>query len=268
MTAYELICDVNCEMIKGKSFSDEEKCDISAQLLAVVDDENTVKRFHRGVKAQSGSKHMYPLFYIPPYNNSKKLRLVTGELPKTHILSANHYELEALRILTLFDGDNPIIKRMIEKTLGRLKTTCYAHFCPTGECVGAGISVLRFLAVLSPHDSEWINRILTPMIALYLSDKGSRSNNVPVYYLFSAITDIADEQCRKLVESKTDWIIHSLGKGSVIGSSVGDAYNVIRLCILRNALSLLPEYEYMKLRPVYISEKNNRCYCDVAKFLC
>ena len=54
-----------------------------------------------------------------------------------------------------------------------------------------------------------------------------------------------------------------LTRGSVVGPAMQDTYNVIILYVLKNALAMLPEYGYIKNKEVYISEKDNRCYCDV-----
>ena len=266
MSIYELICDTNWKMIKGENFSDLAKQEITKNLLSAVSSKETVRRFHRGVKAPEDGRTLYPLFYIPPYNEGKKLRLITGQLPKTHILAANHYELEILRILVLWGKDNPKVQFMLDETLKRLNTTCFAHFCATGECVGAGVTVLRLLSAFSPQNDKWINEILTPMIAQYNSGhKGmaATNNNVPVFYLYSALPDLANEACYKLIEERKDWIIHMLTRGGLTGPAVQDTYNVTRLYVLRNVLAMLPQYEYMKNREVYISDKDNRCYCDV-----
>ena len=72
---------------------------------------------------------LYPLFFILPYNNGRKLRLITGTLPKTQILSANHYELEILCLLALWDRRNPRVKHMLD--VKRLDKCCFTHLCST-----------------------------------------------------------------------------------------------------------------------------------------
>lgn len=266
MSIHELLRDTNSKMLKGENFSDLEKQEITQVLLSGVSSQDTVNRFHKGVRAPDDGRIIYPLFYIPPYNDGKKLRLITGQLPKTQILSANHYELEILRILALWDRDNPTVRSMLDETSKRLDTTCFSHFCATGECVGAGVAVLRFLSALNPQDVKWINEILMPMIAQYNNGhKGmaATNNNVPVFYLYSVLPDIANESCYELIKERKEWIIHMLTRGGITGPAIQDTYNVTILYILKNALSMLPEYEYMKNRIVYISEKDNRCYCDV-----
>jgi len=125
---------------------------------------------------------MYPQYYIPPYNGGKKLQTVIPMSPKTHILSANAYELEILRLLALFAPDNPEVKEMVAKTLERLKNTCFGYqSCHVGECFHAGLIVLRFLAAAAPRETEWIKK----QIDVYEShaDDAKRHSGVNKYYL-------------------------------------------------------------------------------------
>ena len=266
---YELVRNTNLDMMKNKAFSDSEKKEIIKNLLAAVSKDDTVGRFHKGVKApeylssvgQSNDKRkMYPLFYITPYNDGKKLRLITGELSKTHILAANHYELEILRILALFDKDDPTVKNMIHETVKRLDTTCYAHWCPAGECVGAGISVLRFLSAISPVKEEWINKILIPVFKLYNGGSGGTyyaKVNLPVYYMYAAVSEISNELCLEFVESKKEWLMKMIGLNDITQTNITppaktvrpntpDEYNLERWYVLKNALGILPEFNYLK----------------------
>ncbi|MDR0287698.1 MAG: hypothetical protein LBI03_08375 [Clostridiales bacterium] len=80
----------------------------------------------------------------------------------------------------------------------------------------------------------------------------------------TVMPDIADEQCYKLVNERKNWIIHMLTRGNIIGPAIQDTYNVTILYVLKNAISMLPEYKYMKNKEVYIAD-NNRCYCDVGE---
>jgi len=265
MTIPELLSDTNLRMWKGETFSDDEKSAVRRTLLAAASGQDTAARFHTGVRASGDGRMMYPRFFIPPYNGGKKIRMITGQLPKTQILSANHYELEILRILARWDGDNPQVQFMVNETLKRLDATCFAHFCATGECVGAGVCVLRFLTALSPRDGKWIDELLLPLVQLYRNGpKGmaAASNHLPVFYLYAVLPDIAGETAIQLVEDKKEWIIHMLTRGCLTGPAIQDTYGVAILYILRNALAMLPEYSYMKDREVTVSGKDNRCYCD------
>jgi len=266
MSIFEILKETNRKLFTGETFKDLEKKEICDTLLSAKSDTYTVNKFHKGVRAPDDGRMLYPQFFIPPYNDGKKLRLVTGQLPKTQLLSSNHYELEILRILALWDNSNPVVNRMLDETLKRLDTTCFAHFCSTGECVGAGIAVLRLLSVLSPKDGKWIDKILNPLIKQYdggHNGMAATNNNVPVFYLYAVLPDIENDACLTLIEQRKNWIIHMLTRGSITGPAIQDTYNVTLLYILKNALTMLPEYAFMKSRKVYISDKDNRCYCDV-----
>lgn len=270
LTTSELLYNTNWELIKGKVFSEPEKHEITKNLLSDVSDEDTVKRFHKSVKApdltslgKAGEKHKtYPLFYIAPDNNGKKFRLITGELPKTHLLASNHYELEILRILAIFDQNNPKVKRMIDKTIERLEMTCFAHGCTDIECVSAGVSVLRFLSAVQPRNEEWINEILIPILKLYNAGRGGTyyiKVGVPYYYLMSAIPEIANEVCLEFARGMKDGLIKSTGADEatkscspmpVVGKvnyDTPDEYAVERWCVCRNILTIFPEYKYLNL---------------------
>jgi hypothetical protein len=271
VNTYEhLLGKINLEIMRGKNFSDLEKQEIVNRLLGVASGNDTVSRFHKSVKApeylyyigkSDDKRKMYPMFFIPPYNEGKKLRLITGELPKTHLLASNHYELEILRILILFDKNNPTVKNMVKKTIERLDTTCFAHWCPTGECVGAGISVLRFLSALRPRNDEWINKILVPLLELEKGGKGGTyyiKVNIPFYYMLTAVSEIANDLCREFISSRINLVPKSTGLTDITISNLFiptkrrvrpntlDEYDIERFHTWKNALSILPEFEYLK----------------------
>jgi hypothetical protein len=84
-------------------------------------------------------------------------------MPKTHLLSANHYELEILRLLALWGADNDQVAQMVYQSLKRLDATCFGHFCSEGECIGASIATLRLLSAVRPVNNTWIEEILKPL---------------------------------------------------------------------------------------------------------
>ena len=45
--------------------------------------------------------------------------------------------------------------------------------------------------------------------------------------------------------------------------SEGDTYNLMRKYILRNALGTLPEYKDITKHVIYVSSKDERCYCNI-----
>jgi hypothetical protein len=192
-TAYEVLYNTNAVLLSGRSIPETEKRDIAMYLLSLANTPEEVNSFRKGVGAKGGNRNMYPSFYVPPYNNGNKYRLITGELPKTHILSANHYELEILRLLAMWGEGALAIKSMIDSTLGRLSVTCFGRFCGTGECVGAGVTALRFYsAVLPPEDSR-IKMLLHPLSDLYGQSGGRASTyqNLPVKYCRLALAGVS-----------------------------------------------------------------------------
>lgn len=164
MTLYESMLWIDNQLIIGKIFSAAEKTKIIKHFIDGISDENTVKRFHIGVKAplaENGDlRQMYPLFYIPPYNDGKKYKTVISVTPQTHILSANAYELEILRIIAIVEPKNEQVYKMIRRTLERLRTTCFATDCYLGECFESSLIALRFIGAVSPDDTMWIKSLI------------------------------------------------------------------------------------------------------------
>ena len=66
-----------------------------------------------------------------------------------------------------------------------------------GECVVAGISVLRFLAAVQPMDESRIDQLLEPLGELFLSigaGQAAMQKGIPLTYLLMAFTDINNEK--------------------------------------------------------------------------
>jgi hypothetical protein len=157
MTAYDLMLELNQ---LREPLSPERKAEAVSVLLAARSSPEQARRFHNGVRYPGNTGGMYPQFFIPPYNGGRKLRTVTGQLPKTHILSSNMYELEILRLLHLYAPDNAEVAAMVAATLTRLKKTCFAgHGCAVGECFDTSVIALRFLLTAAPHETEWIQAL-------------------------------------------------------------------------------------------------------------
>ena len=165
MTAYELMIKTNHHLLQGGTLTNAQKAGIARQLLAARSDERTKQSFYKGVRYPgnvdtNGRGGMYPAYFIPPYNGGKKLQTVIPMSPKTHILSANAYELEILRLLFLFAPDDPTVKDMVSGTLERLQATCFGNGCAAGECFHSALPVLRFLAAAAPGETAWINTLI------------------------------------------------------------------------------------------------------------
>ena len=162
LTAYEVMININLRLINGEIITSEEKESVVKLLLSAKITTEQALRFYIGVRYPNNNingNQMYPIFYIPPYNKGKKFQTVIPMSPKTHILSANSYELEIIRLLYLFAPENEEIKSMVNETLKRLKTTCFGYKeCFTGECFHTALIVLRFLIAVRPIELDWINK--------------------------------------------------------------------------------------------------------------
>ena len=159
MENYNILMETNRKEIFGTVFTEQEKKKVVERLLIGIACKEDIKKYKLRMRVNPYTDKIYPNYYIPPYNENKKLPMINGKLPKTHILYANHCELEILRILFLFASENEQVKDMIDKTLTRLKNTCYGNKCPKGECVATGKVVLRFLQTVCPEEKDWIEKL-------------------------------------------------------------------------------------------------------------
>jgi len=255
MTAYELMIKTNYNLIKDGELTEIQKTDIVRQLLAAKSDERTKQSFH---KSMDGA--MYPLYFIPPYNNNKKFQTIIPMSPKTHILSANAYELEILRLLVLFAPDNPDVKDMVKNTLARLKSTCFGNGCAAGECFESVVIVLRFLAAVAPDDTTWIKKLID-FYYKHIGDK-RRHGNV-LWYYWLCLSELPFEIAEPEIQKYKDKIFHQLNRSSVMNSGNDKINHPVMICAIRNALARLPEYTYIKERQPYINEKDGRLYFDM-----
>ncbi len=272
MEKYKILMETNRKMIFAEEISDIDKTQIVSTFLNGICSKGDIIRYKRRMRVDTETDSIYPYYYIPPYNGNKKLRLVQGYLPKTNILYANHYELEIIRLLSMFAPENRTVDEMADNTLHRLKNTCFGNSCIQGECLATGISVLRFLSVTRPYDLEWIDKLLTPLGDAFLSfGKGQASvhKGIPLWYLLMAFTDINNEKTRCLIAQRKEWLLGLLRKGWITGKlsngkiSEGDSYNLMGKYIIRNAIGTLPGYEDISEHKIYINKKDERCYCDI-----
>ncbi|MCL2547441.1 MAG: hypothetical protein FWE06_09735 [Oscillospiraceae bacterium] len=181
MTAYELMTKTNHHLLNGGALTDVQKANIVRQLLAARNTPETTQRFYRGMRNPGNTDGMYPLFYIPPYNDGKKYQTVIAMSPKTHILSANSYELEILRLLHIFAPHDADVCYMVGETLKRLKITCFGYkHCAVGECFETSIVVLRFLVAVAPTDTNWLKKQVSVFDKHYADKR--RHGGVLKYY--------------------------------------------------------------------------------------
>lgn len=272
MKEYEILMEINRKQVFTEEISIQEMEEAVSVFLDGICSEEDIWKYKKRMKVNSETDNLYPNYYIPPHNNNRKHRLIQGYLPKTNLLYANHYELEIIRLLYLFAPDNDKVMEMVNNTLKRLRDTCFSNSCVQGECVVAGISVLRLLAVLQPYDKEWINRILNPLGALFLSFSNGQAavqKEIPVSYLLMAFTDINNDTTRDLISQKKEWLLDLLRRGWITGKlsngkiSEIDTFSPMFKYTIRNALGILPEYKDISKHEIYISGKDGRCYCNI-----
>lgn len=269
---YKILMELNRKIILGEKISDVEKREAVSVFLNGICDKEDILKYKKRMRVNVETDNIYPNYYIPPYDGSKKFRLIQGYLPKTNILYANHYELEIIRLLYIFVPENETVNEMVKNTLQRLKRACFENSCTQGECLITGISALRFLAVTCPDDTERIDRLLNPLGDVFLSfGKGQAAiqQGVPVSYLLMAFADINTEKTRALIKQKQEWLLDLLRRGWITGKlsngkiSEGDTYNLMGKYIIRNAIGILPEFEDVSKYEIYVSNKDERCYCNI-----
>jgi len=272
MTAYELLIITNHHLIKGGELTEPQKAGIVRQLHTAQSDERTKQGFYAGVKffsnTDSNGRRMYPVYYIPPYNEGKKLQTVIPLSPKTHILSANAYELEIIRLLNLFAPDDTRVRDMVNGTLERLKTTCYGyHDCAVGECFHTALIVLRFLAAAEPGDTAWISKLLT-FFRLHMEEKlalrGKGVHGNVLWYYWLCLSELPFELAAPEIARYKDQIISQLNRGSVMNNESDKINHPVMICAIRNALARLPEYARIKDTQPYISVKDGRLRFDMS----
>lgn len=272
MEKYKLLCELNQKEQLGREITEEAKNAAVSVFLNGRNASEEIVAYKKRMRVNPKEDCMYPDYFIPPYNGGKKLRLVQGFLPKTNILYANHYEAEILRLLVKYAPGHELVKDMADHTLRRFEKTCFGNSCMQGECVAAGISVLRFLAAVQPMDATWIDKLLEPLGVLFLSfgaGQAASQKSVPLTYLLMAFTDINNEKTRNLLSQKREWLILLLRKGWLTGKlsngkiSEGDTYNLLSKYIIRNAICTLPEYSKKEDYRIYVDDADERCYCDI-----
>ena len=267
MTAYELMIKTNHYLIKGGELSDKQKSNIMGQLLSAKTKTMQAKRFYNGVKLPNNidncGRRMYPEYFIPPYNEGKKLKTLFNQTPKTHILSANMYELEILRLLYLLAPLNSDVKQMVTITLERLKSTCFGYGDDgVGECFDTSLVVLRFLATVSPDDTIWIESRITNY------NKHVNEKKRPwysIWYYWLCLSELQFETAKPEIDQYKDEMVNWLkNKNCVMNSEQDKTIHPVLFCILRNILCKYPEYEYIKDREPYVNIKDGRLYFDIS----
>jgi hypothetical protein len=205
---------------------------------------------------------MYPEIYIPPYNNGKKYMTLTGVIPQTHILSANAYELEILRLLALFLPDAETVKSMLNRTRERLVTACFAGSCYLGECYETGLVTLRFLCSVFPSDLEW-QKNLTEKTAAHLDDKKRHSGTR--FYLWLTLSELPGYIALPVIKTFEGELCRQLERSYIIKSDYDREINTQCKYIIRNCLSRLDKYAFLANRRPYVNKRDGRLYFDTSE---
>lgn len=268
MTTYDLIIKTNHYLIKGGILTEKQKVTIVNQLLSAQNTPEQAKRFYDGVRypnnIDKSGRRMYPIYFIPPYNDGKKLKTIFNQTPKTHILSANMYELEILRLLYLLAPENEIVKTMISHTLKRLKTTCFGNRDDgLGECFDTSLVVLRFLSTVAKDEIDWIQSRIDNYNH-HVNEK-KRPWHASWYFglcLSEMPFDIARPEIEKYKDVMLNWLYN---KSFVMNSEQDKTIHPVLFSMLRNIISRYPEYEYLKDREPYVNGKDRRLYINMAE---
>lgn len=266
MTAYELMIKTNHYLIKGGGLTNKQIDNIVGQLLSAKSTTEQANRFNSGVKFSNNThdsgRRMYPAYFIPPYNDGKKLKTLLNQTPKTHILSANMYELEILRLLYLLSPLNTDVKQMVRITLERLKTTCFGNRDDgVGECFDTSLIVLRFLATVTPNDTVWIESRITN----YNNHANEKKRPwFSLWYYWLCLSELPFEIVKSEIDKYKDEMVNWLkNKSCVMNSDHDKTIHPVLFCMLRNILCKYSEYEYIKDRNPYVEDKNGRLYFNM-----
>ena len=247
MRVYDLMIKTNHYLIRGGELNNAQKVNIVRQLY-----ENRVT----DGRMRTFDPYAYPKFFIPPYNNGKKLQTVVPMSPKSNIIADNAYEFEILRLLHLFAPSDEL-SRMIEATLYRLRFTCFGYQeCHYADCFEAGLTVLRFISFAATDDLDWINKQINIYNNHYLDRK--RHSGVQRYY-WNILSDMPFDIAEPEIHRQKDEIIKQINKKYSFNNESDD----IPLYVMRNTLARLPDFSYIKNQKPYVDSKTGRLLFDL-----
>lgn len=269
MRAYETMIKTNYELIKGYNLFEKDKEAIVNVLMSARKSTVHMEYISGGVRHLSksvagGKRQMAPQFFVPPYNEGKRLKTILGQIPKTDILAGNMYELEILRLLSCLCPEEQTVKWMVENTVERLQSTCFgAQDDGVGECFDASLVVLRFLITAVPHEIRWIESRIENYNRHANEKKRSWHSQ---WYYWLCLSELPFEFAKSEIDKYKNEIIERLtGKSLCMNSERDKVLHPVLLCILRNMLVGYPEYAYIRERQPYVSEKDGRVYFDMVR---
>lgn len=252
---YELMLQINYAAICSQKMGPEERIYAPERFLSSVSSSEDVSKFNHGVKApitianSDDNREMYPKFYIPPYNKGAKYRLVSGMLPKTHILSANAYELEILRLLSILAPGETDVITMLEETKRRISTTCFGTSCHSGECYDTSAVVLRFIGAAFPNDSYTMMNLLNKIFR-HMNDT---ARSIGTYtYILICLSELPIALTEKYIYRESERI-KKLFMVSKAEKYDEDFFMLIRRNVCRKCLDLINE-KYDNSRQLRIVE--------------
>jgi hypothetical protein len=131
-----------------------------------------------------------------------------------------------------------------------------------GECFDTSLVVLRFLASAAPGENMWIQSRIDNYNR-HCSEKKRPSFSVWYFWLcLSEIPfDIAKPETEKYKAVMLNWL---LNKSCVMNSEHDKTIHPVLFCMLRNNLSRFTEFEYIKDRQPYVSDKDGRLHFEMA----
>jgi hypothetical protein len=251
---YDLLCSVNARLIMGETVGEDERRAIVDKICSSRDLRGFIsistKEF--GAPETPGRSAMYPTVFIPSAEErAGRLRLITGELPRTKLLSDNAYELEIMRLLSLWARGHQAVEAILEVAEARTRGAPFSSFCAKGECPGVSVAFLRFWIAYRPNDlakQREIIRQMRPFSRTHDSGQGSwvRGLKVPKFYLLSALNECAYQVVEEELRCGTSLLLRMLKK-----PWLDEPYNLLRKHVVRTALSRIPEYEYVSRASFY-----------------
>lgn len=251
MSVYRTTIETNYRLIKGETLSEDERSRIAAELLAQA------RPFEPS--EPTGRRELYPIFYIPP--EGVGLRSLMGQTPKTKIFAGNMYELEILRLLCLLAPDDPKVLLMRDETLRRLRSACFGWGDDgMGECFDTSLVVLRFLCAAAPEDTDWIKS----RIENYDRHEGEKKRPwFPLWYFWLCLSEMPLELALPEIDKHRAELEKKLRRSYVMNSEQDRALHPMLVCMLRNLMSRLPEYGWLKGRQAVLGPKDGRVRLDM-----
>lgn len=247
-TLHQLLLKTSEKILRGDEFLLEEKIDITDKFLNNISDENEIKQFLKIAKVKENERNMYPLFFVPPDSPVKRMT-INGAMPRTHLFSANSYELEILRILFMWRSDDERVKDMLIKTKNRLKMTPLGEVFDRAEYLETSIAVLRFLALAFPEEKEWIDKLFIGV------RDGEKRTGAVIYYYFLMLSEIHSPEIDKSIRDGL-WHFEKMINQKPFKRKYkhDNIFEPVGKHIVRNCLLHLPEFQYLKNIKSYVGE--------------